>query len=227
LLCKSHLLTQYDSDRQAYFEHSGRRSHEFEFASLWHGRESDKTIQHRLSNKRLQLPALPLNRLWSAAAVASHQFYRRRLLLLYDRLTRLDGPQLQYWLSRAAESSKQQILLKGQAYVDYLRAVVKAAYATSVEQARASLSDAADAKARIAIYGSEAVVAALAKFESGGPVLDNPAAIERLIELALAMRNHRVLQSDLRLVLFGPAGTHDGPSTGTYTNKGSIKEKTS
>jgi hypothetical protein len=118
-------------------------------------------------------------------------------------------------------------MAKGQAYGDYLRAVVKAAYATSVEQARASLSDAADAKARIAIYGSEAVVVALAKFEHGKPVLDNPAAIERFIELALAMRNHRVLQSDLTLVLFGSAGTHDGPSTGSSTNKDSIKEKTS
>jgi len=66
------------------------------------------------------------------------------------------GATLQYWLSRSAESRKS--------YVDYLRAVTKAAHATSPYSARLAQAEAADAKARLAVYGTSAVIAALARF---------------------------------------------------------------
>jgi hypothetical protein len=59
-------------------------------------------------------------------------------------------------LSRSAESRKS--------YVDYLRAVTKAAHATSPYSARLAQAEAADAKARLAVYGTSAVIAALARF---------------------------------------------------------------
>jgi hypothetical protein len=41
------------------------------------------------------------------------------------------GATLQYWTSRSAEARKQLQLLRSQSYVDYLRAVTKAAHAIS------------------------------------------------------------------------------------------------
>jgi hypothetical protein len=87
------------------------------------------------------------------------------------------GAVLQHWLSRNAEARKQLELLRSQAYVDYLRAVAKAAHASSIDAQRSALADAADAKARIAVYGSARVVQALAAFEHAGPTLDNPRSI--------------------------------------------------
>ena len=113
------------------------------------------------------------------------------------------GGLMQYVLSRSTESSKQQILLQHQAYVDYLRAVVKSAFATSVELARLSLADAVDAKARLSIYGSDKVIASLARFERGGSVLDNSDSVDRFLEVVIAMRTQAVSKADLKSILLG------------------------
>ena len=86
----------------------------------------------------------------------------------------LVGAALQYWFSRTAESRKQIETLQRQSYADYLRAVAKVAHAQSAEARRTAVAGAADAKARIAVYGSAAVVEALAKLDEAGPILDNP-----------------------------------------------------
>lgn len=83
------------------------------------------------------------------------------------------GATMQYWLSRSAESRKQLQLLQSQSYVDYLRAVTKAAHASTNEAARLANTEAADAKARLAVYGTSGVIAALARFEEEGAILDN------------------------------------------------------
>jgi len=115
------------------------------------------------------------------------------------------GATMQYWLSRAAESRKQIQLLQSQSYVDYLRAVTKAAHATSPEIARSANAEAADAKARLAVYGSSRVITALARFEEVGAVLDNPKALEAFVSLVDAMRQSggTAQADDLKLVLFG------------------------
>jgi len=59
------------------------------------------------------------------------------------------GALLQHWLSRSAETRKQLAVLRSQAHVDYLRAVAKAAHASSQDARRAAVTDAADAKVRI------------------------------------------------------------------------------
>ena len=84
------------------------------------------------------------------------------------------GAILQHWLSRSAEERKQLQLLRSQAHVDYLRAVARAAHAHSSDAQRAAKADAADAKARIAVYATADVVQALARFEAAGPTLTNP-----------------------------------------------------
>jgi hypothetical protein len=80
------------------------------------------------------------------------------------------GATMQYWLARSAESRKQLQLLQSQCYVDYLRAVTKAAHAKSQDAVRLANAEAADAKARLAVYGTPAVIAALARFEEAGAV---------------------------------------------------------
>lgn len=119
------------------------------------------------------------------------------------------GALLQHWLSRSAEARKQLELLRSHAHVDYLRAVAKAAHAGSPEAQRAAVADAADAKARIAVFGTAAVVQALARLEEAGPALDNPRSSERFLVLVGAMRHsgEKVLADDLRLLLLGPRPT--------------------
>lgn len=116
------------------------------------------------------------------------------------------GAALQHWLSRTTEARKQLELLRNQAYVDYLRAVAKSAHGSAPENLRSALADAADAKARIAVYGAHQVVAALARFEAAEPRLDNPRSINSFLALAVAMRASSGDASidDLRLILIGP-----------------------
>jgi hypothetical protein len=116
------------------------------------------------------------------------------------------GALLQHWLSRNAEARKQLELLRSQAYVDYLRAVAKAAHASSSDAQRSALADAADAKARIAVYGSARVVQALAAFEQAGPTLDNPRSIACFLAVVSAMRIQAGAAStdDLKAMLIAP-----------------------
>jgi hypothetical protein len=115
------------------------------------------------------------------------------------------GAAMQYWFSRAAEAKKQIQLLQTQAYVDFLRAVTKSAHATSPETVRSARADAADAKARVAVYGTSEVIDALARFEEEGAVLDNPKTKATFVGLVGAMRQKQGAASpnDLGLVLFG------------------------
>lgn len=115
------------------------------------------------------------------------------------------GATLQYWLTRSAESRKQLELLQSQSYVDYLRAVTKAAHASLPDAARLARAEAADAKARLAVYGASRVIAALARFEEAGPILDNARAQTAFVALVGAMRQKDSVAQpdDLKLVLFG------------------------
>lgn len=65
------------------------------------------------------------------------------------------GAALQFWLSRAAAREKRGADLRSQAYADYLRAVAAAGHLRSDEDLRDAHRDAADAKARIAVYGEK------------------------------------------------------------------------
>lgn len=112
------------------------------------------------------------------------------------------GATMQYWLSRSAESRKQLQLLQSQSYVDYLRVVTKAAHASSPDAARLANAEAADAKARMAVYGTSGVITALARFEEAGAVLDNPQTRAAFVVLVGEMRRKKAQANDLSLVLF-------------------------
>lgn len=116
------------------------------------------------------------------------------------------GAALQFWLSRSADREKHTKDLQTQAYADYLRAVAAAAQLRADEDRRNLLRDAADAKTRIAIYGSASVISALARFEEAGAVVTStgpPAAA--IVSLVSSMRpgGMQVTDREIRLLLFG------------------------
>jgi len=115
------------------------------------------------------------------------------------------GAALQYWFSRSADYRKQLQLLQAQSYVDYLKAAAKAAHANSPDAVRSAKVETTDAKARMAVYASSQVIAALARFEERGAKLDEPETQGTFVVLVAAMREHAsaVAASDLKLVLFG------------------------
>ena len=91
------------------------------------------------------------------------------------------GAALQFWL----ESSRRTRATRGnpasQAYADYLRAVAAAGHLRSDDDLRDAHRDAADAKARIAVYGTAEVIKALSQFEEAGAVIsDGPVRGVRL-----------------------------------------------
>lgn len=124
------------------------------------------------------------------------------------------GAALQFWLGRAADREKHAETLRTEAYAHYLRAVAAAGHLRSDEDERDAFRDAADAKARIAVHGTQAVVAALARFEEAGAIVrrDGPAA-DAFVALVAAMRlgSGGVPDRDLRLVLLGPSEPRPAP----------------
>jgi hypothetical protein len=135
------------------------------------------------------------------------------------------GASLQYLFSRSSETHKQLATLRSKAYVDYLRCVAELArIGRSNRSLRSSdrsrrgdlsrrsdlLSQAADAKARICIYGTAPVIAALSAFEKKSPVIDSESSAKVFLTLVKEMRRENIGRSeaarenDLSLILFGP-----------------------
>jgi len=117
------------------------------------------------------------------------------------------GAALQFWLSRTAQREKHIADLQSQAYADYLRAVAGAAHLRSDEDLRDAHREAADAKARIAVYGSASVIRALSRFEEAGAVLSDVRAGRAFLSLVSSMRSggSAVPNRELQLVLLGTA----------------------
>ena len=124
------------------------------------------------------------------------------------------GAALHFWFSRTAEREKHTDALRSQAYVDYLRAVAAAGHLRSDEDLRDAHRDAADAKARIAVYGSASVIKALSRFEESGAILNNSSSTEAFVVLVSSMQSagSAVPNHELKIVLLGTAQQGDEPS---------------
>jgi hypothetical protein len=79
------------------------------------------------------------------------------------------------FLTRRTERYKQLQSLRAAAYVDFLRGVSK----LGIVQKESVRMTVADAKARIAIYGSRNVVRSLSAFMDGGAVLNTSERVAR------------------------------------------------
>lgn len=121
----------------------------------------------------------------------------------------LIGTALGYFSGRLLETQKQLTLQKGQAYADYLKALATAA---TQSRSREILSLAADAKTRICIYGSRAVIRQLGIFEKSGAKIESAESRAVVSDLIKVMRRDMgvfgdaVSQTDLHDILFGPLG---------------------
>jgi hypothetical protein len=117
----------------------------------------------------------------------------------------LIGAALQYAFGQRLEARKQLGVQKAQAYIDFFRAV----YALGQNRSKEQLALAADAKTRICIYGSVAVVQRLGDFERAGANAATATGQATLIELMEAMREDvtnsgtSLRQEDLMHILFG------------------------
>jgi len=124
------------------------------------------------------------------------------------------GAALHFWFSRAAARMQHADTLQSQAYADYLRAVTAIAHQSSETDLSDGLRNLADAKARIAIYGSKEAIKALSEFEEAGAVLfkDHPAA-DMFISLVSSMRpsGSTVSRHELELVLLGTNQQGESP----------------
>jgi len=115
------------------------------------------------------------------------------------------GAFLQYWFSKNAERDRHVETLRAEAYADYLRAVAAAAHLQSDGDLVSARRSAADAKTRIAVYGSAEVMSALARFEESGARLNSDVSVAAFVSLVSAMRTkqHAISQQNIRIVLLG------------------------
>jgi head-tail adaptor len=126
------------------------------------------------------------------------------------------GAALQSRLGRSAEREKQVAGLRAQAYADYLLSVAAAAHLRSDQDLRDAHRETADAKARIAVYGSNEVISALARFEESGAALGSAGSRTAFVALVTRMRSasSSAQERDIEAVLFGTEQRGDPRSPG-------------
>jgi hypothetical protein len=119
---------------------------------------------------------------------------------------------LGHWMGRASQRDRHVEEQRSRAYSDYLRAVAACAHLHLPDNSDyvEALKNAADAKARIAVYGSSAVIESLARFVGVGESLiddKNRATFVRLIAHMRVGKASKALVSDQDLwtVLMGTA----------------------
>lgn len=122
------------------------------------------------------------------------------------------GATLQYFLTRSLEDRREQRELRSRAYLDLLRGMTELASARRVGDTTGeaeALRLLTDAKVRIAVYGSPAVVQALARFVGEGENLALSPARAAFTSLAAAMRTDAgkrqsaIAANEVTLVLIG------------------------
>jgi hypothetical protein len=102
----------------------------------------------------------------------------------------LVGAFLQYFFTRHIETQRYQRELRTQAYLDYIKSVSGLAHLNDPQgsQERDLLAGAADAKARICVYGSGSVIEAFAAFERLGAIVGSPQQRRSFVAMIAAIR---------------------------------------
>ena len=101
------------------------------------------------------------------------------------------GASAQYMFSRYTESAKHLQELRTQSYVDFIKSTADIAIAQEKNDAEKEFEATilmADSKARIAIYGSPTVAAAVADFFRKHGALASPEAFKSFIGIVAEMR---------------------------------------
>ena len=101
------------------------------------------------------------------------------------------GAVLQYYSSRRLDAARHFQELRTRAYADFIGAVAETANAARKRDDALqldALARATDAKIRILLYGSEAVVNAVAEFSMAQGAVSSDAIAPRFVQLIHAMR---------------------------------------
>jgi len=120
------------------------------------------------------------------------------------------GATLQYWFGQRAEAKRHRRERRADAYAEFLRAIACAALARTEGARTEALRDFAAAKARIAVYGSQSVVASIVKFERAGAIVGTTEGAAALLHVCQTMRDEQgredtdVASTDLEVLLLGP-----------------------
>jgi hypothetical protein len=126
------------------------------------------------------------------------------LIAVFSILGIVLGATLQYVFSQFLEDRKHKRLLQTQAYADFLRSIAEAAHFDSTVSEAQVHAKIADARARIALYGSSKVVRELAEFERAGNAIISQEQHAAFIRLIQVMRGDDKVQSaELELVVLG------------------------
>jgi ABC-type tungstate transport system substrate-binding protein len=115
------------------------------------------------------------------------------------------GALLQFLLSRKGKKDEYFLNLRYEAYKDYIKAVAIIAASQSESEMATVHSKLADAKARIAIFGSKKAVQSIAELEKIGAVLIKPEALSAFENIIKEMRgpNNKADDGDIKMLLFG------------------------
>lgn len=110
----------------------------------------------------------------------------------------LVGAFIQSFFARRMESKKQALTFKSQAYIDYLKAFSESAHVDHLqnEQVVSIFERAANAKNRIAIFGSEEVIEALANFIEKGESLGSSEQKYCAKKKLQAFNNYQVIRNN-------------------------------
>jgi hypothetical protein len=132
-------------------------------------------------------------------------------------LTYVAGLLTATYISRRTDKLRQLEATRTAAYADFMRGVVgfvltqpdKLGDQEHCEEVRKYRILTADAKARIAIYGSKAVVSSMADFFRGGSIIDSPERISAFVTVCEKMRADSVSEKqltndDLSCLFFDP-----------------------
>ncbi len=127
------------------------------------------------------------------------------------------------YLTRRADKLRQLEIMRTSAYADFVRgisglAVTQRSATEASDDELRFMALTADAKARIAIYGSTAVVVSLAEFMRGGAVIDNLERAEAFSGVCSKMRSDSIAgealaSEDMFTLLFGPDKDFDPSAT--------------
>lgn len=122
------------------------------------------------------------------------------------------GAALQFVFSRVLEERRHARELRAQSYSDYIEAVAGAKH-SSPEVAARNLEHLTNAKVRIGLHGSTAVVQKLATFENLGGGLTTAAQTAAFVAVLGEMRQGRSdLTDELQAIVFGTGkGGSDSP----------------
>ena len=126
-----------------------------------------------------------------------------------------------YFSAVILENRKQLLNQRAQAYADYMRALAISATARpfNIQEAKRNQEEtlklATDAKMRMCIYASPAVIRAIRRFDAAGSHTSTPEGRDAILQLVKAMRQDLAVKGtevsnyELQAIVFGQSDSPD------------------